>query len=439
MYDLSLPPSPKRAPSSSASPSTDSRREKMAKNLFSVPIFFIVFRETLEAAIILSVLLSLVEQIVRDDKTTSPTVTQTLVTEDAVSKESSDSAPDPELDDQAHRRRLVRKLRIQIFTGGASGLLIALAIGAAFIAVWFTQASDLWAKSEALWEGIFDLIACIMIFVMGITMLKMDRAKVKWRVKLTQAFEGKHNVDGKTTTGKWILFILPFITVLREGMEAVVFVGGVSLGQSATAIPIAAIVGLICGLVCGFLIYQFASRSTLTIFLVVMTNLILLIGAGLFSRAVGMFEQHAFNRLLGADVDDTGGTGPGSYKVQGNVWHLDCCSPENKLDSKGWNIFNAIFGWNNNATLGSVLSYVFYWLAVIVTLVYMKFKEGRTKLLGRESAAGTRRRRARLVREEEAREKEDRDQKEKEDEADKQRSSPSSGVERVGDSSALPR
>lgn len=45
-------------------------------------------------------------------------------------------------------------------------------------------------------------------------------------------------------------------------MEAVVFVGGVSLGQPATSIPIAAIVGLICGLVCGFLIYTFASRTS---------------------------------------------------------------------------------------------------------------------------------------------------------------------------------
>ena len=58
-----------------------------------------------------------------------------------------------------------------------------------------------------------------------------------------------------------MLFLLPLITVLREGMEAVVFVGGVTLGQSATAIPIAAIVGLIAGLACGFLIYAFASRS----------------------------------------------------------------------------------------------------------------------------------------------------------------------------------
>ena len=82
---------------------------------------------------------------------------------------------------------------------------------------------------------------------------------------------------------------------------------------------------------------------------------------------------------MGADVDDAGaaGDGPGSYDVRGNVWHLNCCNPENKFDSSGWTIFNAIFGWTHNATIGTVLSYVFYWLAVIAVLVYLKYKEVR--------------------------------------------------------------
>ena len=67
---------------------------------------------------------------------------------------------------------------------------------------------------------------------------------------------------GRSKMGKWALFTLPFVVVLREGLEAVVFVGGVSLGQSGTSIPIAAIVGIICGLTCGFVIYEFASRAS---------------------------------------------------------------------------------------------------------------------------------------------------------------------------------
>ena len=38
-------------------------------------------------------------------------------------------------------------------------------------------------------------------------------------------------------------------------------------------------------------------RAALTVFLVVMTNFILLIGAGLFSRSIWSFQSHAFNTL----------------------------------------------------------------------------------------------------------------------------------------------
>ncbi|KAG1815151.1 Ftr1 protein [Suillus subaureus] len=359
-----------------------------AQNLFSVSIFFIVFRETLEAVVIVSVLLGLVEQIVHGDIDHFPTLTEHYRPVSAHHNDSETTTPGEGESDATLKRRLIRKLRMQVFAGAGVGLFVSFALGAAFIAVWFTKASNLWSKAENLWEGIFELIASLMIFVMGVTMLKLDRAKAKWRVKLQHAFSD-HRVDRRTRTGKWVLFILPMITVLREGIEAVVFVGGVALGQPAKSIPIAAIVGLICGLVCGFFIYQFASRSTLTIFLIVMTNLILLIGAGLFSKAIWSFQENAFNNLLGVDVDDAGGDGPGSYDVRGNVWHLDCCNPETDMP---WGIFNAVLGWTNSATQGSVLSYVFYWVMVIVVLVYMKFKEGRTKLFGWESAAGTRRR-----------------------------------------------
>jgi high-affinity iron transporter len=367
----------------------------MARNVFSVPIFFIVFRETLEAVIIVSVLLGLVEQIVHTDsgrlqgETTSPSSAE-VVDQKEKGVDSSQGLSEGE-DDSLRKRRLLRKMRFQIFAGSALGFLIAAAIGATFIAIWFTKASDLWKKSEEIWEGSFSLIASLLIFIMAIGMLKLNRAKAKWRIKLQHAFEGQDN-HGEGRTGKWALFLLPLVTILREGMEAIVFVGGVSLGQSATSIPIAAIVGIVCGLICGYIIYTFASRATLTVFLVVMTNFLLLIGAGLFSKAVWHFQENAFNHLLGADVDDTRGDGPGSFDVRGSVWHLDCCNPENNLDGKGWLIFGAIFGWTNSATLGSVLSYVFYWIAAIIALVILKWREGRVKILGLESSAGRARR-----------------------------------------------
>lgn len=93
---------------------------------------------------------------------------------------------------------------------------------------------NLWSETEQIWEGVFSGIASVLIFIMGIAFLKMDRSRIKWRYKLAVAFEKSHSgslKDGdeaESQGGKWALFMLPFVTVLREGLEAVVFVGGVS-------------------------------------------------------------------------------------------------------------------------------------------------------------------------------------------------------------------
>ncbi|SGY46762.1 BQ5605_C001g00468 [Microbotryum silenes-dioicae] len=373
-------------------------------NVFSVPIFFIVFREVIEAAIIISVLLGLVESLV--DKPVNEG--------DSLDR------------DEAVKKRLVRRMRIQIWAGAAVGMFIALCIGAAFIAVFFTTLNDLWAKYEEIWEGTFSLVACLIIFIMGITMLRIDRSKLKWKRKLANAFDQKFVADSEVDvkdqrearSGKWSLFLLPLITVLREGLECVVFVGGVSLGQSARSIPLAAIVGLICGLVVGYLIYAGGSRSSLSAFLVISTNILFLLGAGLLSKGVGAFERYHFNKGVGADVSESG-DGPGSYYVPGNVWHLEYGNPENTANG-GWGIFNAILGqfllfppillgpcrlmfmlvlrtgWTNNATIGTIVSYCLYWIAAVLVLVYMKWSEGRCAIFRLESAAYKRRQQARL-------------------------------------------
>jgi high-affinity iron transporter len=100
-----------------------------------------------------------------------------------------------------------------------------------------------------------------------------------------------------------------------------------------------------------------------------MTNFLLLIGAGLFARSIASFEKNAFNHLLGPHIDDIEGDGPGTFQVQGNVWHLECC------DDSGWSVFGAIFGWTSNATIGRTLAYPLYWFCVVIALVYLKFRE----------------------------------------------------------------
>lgn len=41
----------------------------------------------------------------------------------------------------------------------------------------------------------------------------------------------------------------------------------------------------------------------------------------------------------------------------------------------GWGIFNALFGWTNSATYGSVISYNLYWVTVIIAFLAMRYNE----------------------------------------------------------------
>lgn len=97
---------------------------------------------------------------------------------------------------------------------------------------------------------------------MGAALLRVSKLQDKWRVKLAQALEAKDRSKTsrknrfKQWCEKYAMFILPFVTVLREGLEAVVFIGGVSLGLPATSFPLAVICGLGAGGLVGFILYK---------------------------------------------------------------------------------------------------------------------------------------------------------------------------------------
>ena len=84
----------------------------MGANVFSVTVFFLVFRETLEAALIVSVLLGLVKQIVHDDKNPLPS----SVDEKQLAEEDGNDA--------TRKRRLLRKLRLQVWFPPFMSLLL---------------------------------------------------------------------------------------------------------------------------------------------------------------------------------------------------------------------------------------------------------------------------------------------------------------------------
>ena len=96
---------------------------------------------------------------------------------------------------------------------------------------------------------------------MGGALLRVSKMQERWGVKLTRALEKK---AATASTGgrikqwgeRYVMFLLPFVTVMREGLEAIIFLGGVSVGQPASAFPLAAITGLIAGTIVSYILYR---------------------------------------------------------------------------------------------------------------------------------------------------------------------------------------
>jgi len=318
----------------------------MTVNVFSVPVFFVVFREGIETVIIVSVLLAFLKQT---------------------------------LDGPNADKAVYKKLVKQVWMGVGFGLLICLIIGAGMIAAFYTIGKDAWTNTEYYWEGSFAIFAAVVISLLGAALLRVSKMQDKWRVKLALALEARVATSGSKKTAfkrwceKYALFILPFITVLREGLEAVVFVAGVSFSSPATSIPLPVVVGLCAGVLVGYLIYKGGASTKLQWFLVASTCFLYLVAAGLFSRAIWYFEAQQWNNVIGGDAAETG-AGPGSYDISKSVWHVNFGNPELN-GGGGWGIFNAILGWQNSATYGSVISYNMYWIAIICMFLAMRYNE----------------------------------------------------------------
>lgn len=327
--------------------------EMQFSEVFSVQIFFLIFREVLESAIIISVLLSFLQRAFASDNANSGNI------------------------------KVYQQLKRQVWVGAFLGLAICFVIGGLFIVVFYSVGTNLWDETEKLWEAFFCIIASVMITIMGRSMLRMNKMQEKWRLKLAKLIinQETENVSDtkskiKILSRKYAMALLPLVTTLREGLEAVVFLGGLGASVPLSSVPLAALSALALGSLVGYFMFKYGTtHSSVRRFIIGSTCFLYLVAAGLMSRGVWFYEMHRFVSKVGTDITENG-TGPGSYDISNTVWHVDCCNPEK---DGPYMIFNALLGWQNSATYGSVISYILYWVFVMLMVLRAMYHEQRAK------------------------------------------------------------
>lgn len=328
---------------------------------FAPAALFILFRDSIEAAVILTVILQFLQKT-----------------------------------NQNH-------LRKQVFVGVAGGVVASIAVGI-IITVSFKQAKTniFEGKNEMQFEAAVNFIASFFVTLVAFAMLRMVQMQAKWEIKLQKATEEMKLAGIEASapkSGKYVLGLLAFSALFREGVEAFIFLAGVAQAEPQ-ALPIPGLIGILLGVIAGYFFFYTGKQAKLMVFFWASCFVLLLIGAGMFSRAfhelqeMGSFGQYW--EIEEEEEEEEGGEaeegsemavfdfaayttdfGVGDVEPKpswANVpladWRKCCSSSENEF----FVLLREIFGYSDAPTRMEVVSYCAYWIMVMALLSYKQLK-----------------------------------------------------------------
>jgi high-affinity iron transporter len=232
---------------------------------------------------------------------------------------------------QMHRQ----DLSASVWLGAGSAALLSLAT-----AVLLTRLGlELKDPAEAIFEAITMLLAAGLLTWMIFWMSKQAR-------HLKSNLES--GVQAASRTGKWSLFGLAFLAVLREGVELALFLAAAAFSSSAPQTAPGALLGLGSAALLGWFLFASTLRLDLRRFFQVTGVLLIFFAAGLVAHGL-----HEFNQL---------GWVP---SVIEHIWNINRILPDQSAFGQ---VLAALFGYSASPSLTEALAYTGYFGVVLVAL-----------------------------------------------------------------------
>jgi len=263
-----------------------------------LPSFVITFRETLEAALIVGIALSYLAR--------------------------------------THQKRY----NAAVYAGVGAGV-----VGSVIVAMLFSWlAGGFTGRAEEIFEGLTMLVGALLLTSMLLWMLR--------RQDVAQEVEGRVAAQ-ETGLG---LFSLVAVSVLREGIETVIFLGAARAASSETDV-LGAVLGIFVAVLCGTLLVFGARKVPVKAFFRLTSVLLVLFAAGLVAQGVHeLQEAHVLPTVVEHVWDiNPAPNADGSYPLLHESGYLG-------------GIGKSLLGYNGNPSLFEVLAYVGY--AAMVGLVW---------------------------------------------------------------------
>ena len=288
----------------------------MLSNYFSLAAFFLVFREVLEACLVVGVVLAYLN------------------------------------------RTGATQLRRYVWIGAGAGASTSVIIGSIFVGVYYSRREQLFrGRAEHIFEGVTFLLACALLSWMVVWMLTTGK-----KIQVSETNDELLDFDNPKAA-KMGVFTMVFLQVLREGIEAFIFLTGASGATSRKdgwrALPIPGILGVITAITVAFLVFRGLLRLDLVKFFAISSIVMIFFAAGLISHAMH-------------ELQEAGLFGEWDVEMNRPWWNQILWSTKECCDDKNNELFafcRSLLGYQDTPTFVEITSYCLYFFIVIILFI----------------------------------------------------------------------
>lgn len=301
-------------------------------NVFSIPAFFIVLREVLEACLVVGIVLAYLSKIG------------------------------------------ATQYNKWVWLGAGGGIGLSVVLGLIFgIIVWKGGDQIFQGNTEKIFEGVTFLIAAALLTWMIIWMMVMGK-KIQ-----TQMEERVENiVDNENISllkRKLSVFFMVFVQVLREGIETFIFLVGTTQAaddeDAWKSIPLPGILAIIVGLGIAYLVFKGLLQLDIIKFFYISGLVLMAFAAGLVS--------HAFHEIQEVDafgpweVDNDAGEFRDWYNAV--MWSTKACCHDK--ENEFFAMLRALFGYQDTPTFVEWATYFAYWFLIGIIFIAVNWESVR--------------------------------------------------------------
>lgn len=207
-------------------------------------------------------------------------------------------------------------------------------------------------RAEQIFEGITTFIGAILLTTMILWMMGHKHIDQELESHLAQTVVKKRELG---------LFFLVFISVLREGIELVLFLGAASFVSPDNNL-IGAVLGIVLAIIFGYALFVGLMKTNINKFFSITSVLLILFAAGLIAHGIHEFEEAGIIPIVIEHVWDMNPAvnTNGSYPA----WH-----------ENGWlgSILKGLLGYNGDPSLLELIGYIVY--LIIIAMVWQKINK----------------------------------------------------------------